>query len=843
MTKNFLFRIYFLQTVSNKIIPRLFFIVCYLLIILFKSYAQNYPVDLLREYSRSKPDTNRVKVLIQLSSFYLDKILDIQTDLDSALMFAKQARQLSTSLKYKRGEDEANFYIGRVYVDGGDYTAVRTLLKELSDTTRIKVMVYLADDKLHSFGKTRLDFDTASYYAKLALEQCKVLHSITLEAEATSVLVEYYTLVKNFKTARPIMEKGIESCKEAGYPAGIARILSQCLKNLDKEDKDYAQVKSIWKTTLATCKNDSEKKDMLTVPEYIMEKWGNILYIGSLIDLPANGEYFCFRIIDLFGEIVEPTFYADLCYVYSFEGDLTKALFYGLKAEKLAEDNSKKVLPDFTYNIIGQVYFRRGNMDESFTYFQKALAVLRREGLDPNGNLIKYITRVYVAKNQPQEAATFLEEISKAGTKYTPFDMKDIFESKGIVYLTMKKYDKAEQCFMESLKLTKGMHVEVQLTIYAELSRLYLQAQQYDKAHHYLDILEKKENRFFEPLFIQEELALLRFRVDSAQGNYKSAVIHLQENKLLHDSIFNETKNQQFEELKIKYETDQKDKDFRILEGKEKLTHEQLQNARNTQYWIIAGAMMLLIIAGLFYRQAVVRKKNNKIIKNKNGQLQHLLTEKDWLVKEIHHRVKNNLQIVMSLLNSQSAYIDNELALTAIHDSQHRVHAMSLIHQKLYGSENVSSIDMSLYIREMVSYLSESFNTGQRVRFELAIEPLEMDVSQAVPLGLILNEAITNSIKYAFPNDRSGVISISLSNTDLHNYLLTISDNGIGMPVQVKYKKPGSLGMSLMTGLSEDLDGNFSIESKNGTTIRVSFVHDPGIKRQDILTSSFVSNN
>jgi two-component sensor histidine kinase len=168
---------------------------------------------------------------------------------------------------------------------------------------------------------------------------------------------------------------------------------------------------------------------------------------------------------------------------------------------------------------------------------------------------------------------------------------------------------------------------------------------------------------------------------------------------------------------------------------------------------------------------------------------------------------------------------------------------MSLIHQKLYGSENVSSIDMSVYIRELVSYLSESFNTEQRVRFELAIEPLEMDVSQAVPLGLILNEAITNSIKYAFPNDRSGVISISLSNTDLHNYLLTISDNGIGMPVQVKYKKPSSLGMSLMTGLSEDLDGNFSIESKNGTTIRVSFVHDPGIKRQDILTSSFVSNN
>ena len=105
----------------------------------------------------------------------------------------------------------------------------------------------------------------------------------------------------------------------------------------------------------------------------------------------------------------------------------------------------------------------------------------------------------------------------------------------------------------------------------------------------------------------------------------------------------------------------------------------------------------------------------------------------------------------MSLLNSQSAYINNEPALTAIHDSQHRVHAMSLIHQKLYSSENVSSIDISLYIRELVSYLADSFNTGQRIRFEFDVEPLELDVSQAVPLGLILNEAITNSIKYAFP--------------------------------------------------------------------------------------------
>src|SRR5688572_13307213 len=108
---------------------------------------------------------------------------------------------------------------------------------------------------------------------------------------------------------------------------------------------------------------------------------------------------------------------------------------------------------------------------------------------------------------------------------------------------------------------------------------------------------------------------------------------------------------------------------------------------------------------------------------------------------------------------------------------------MSLIQQKLYNSENLSSIDMSIYFRELVSYLHDRFDKGQRILFELNVEPVELDVNQAVPVDLILNEVITNSINYAFPNNMEGVFTISLSNTGLHNYLLIISDSGIGMPV------------------------------------------------------------
>jgi two-component sensor histidine kinase len=192
----------------------------------------------------------------------------------------------------------------------------------------------------------------------------------------------------------------------------------------------------------------------------------------------------------------------------------------------------------------------------------------------------------------------------------------------------------------------------------------------------------------------------------------------------------------------------------------------------------------------------------------------------------------------MSLLNSQTAYIDNEPALTAIHESQHRVHAMSLIHQKLYNTDDVSSIDMSTYIRELVAYLSESFDTRQRIRFDLDIEPVSLDVGQAVPLGLILNEAITNSIKYAFPGNRDGRISIRLSHLGGHHYRLTIADDGIGVPEQIKEKKTASLGMSLMSGLSEDLDGSFSIENRNGTLVTITFIHDMELKRPNLLASA-----
>jgi two-component sensor histidine kinase len=217
-------------------------------------------------------------------------------------------------------------------------------------------------------------------------------------------------------------------------------------------------------------------------------------------------------------------------------------------------------------------------------------------------------------------------------------------------------------------------------------------------------------------------------------------------------------------------------------------------------------------------------------------QQERLLAEKERLLKEIHHRVKNNLQVVMSLLNSQAASLEDKAALSAIQESQHRVQAMALIHQKLYQSEGVARIPMQEYIEEVVAYLHESYCLDQLVYFCVEVAPIELDVTQAVPLGLIINEVITNAFKYAFPDGRPGTVCLSLQRHGEAAYQLTIADDGVGLPAHYDPLQSRSLGMTLLHGFSGQLGGELTITSQAGLTINLVFEEEqlsPSYARTD----------
>lgn len=246
--------------------------------------------------------------------------------------------------------------------------------------------------------------------------------------------------------------------------------------------------------------------------------------------------------------------------------------------------------------------------------------------------------------------------------------------------------------------------------------------------------------------------------------------------------------------------------------------------------------ILLLIIAGLLYHRYRIKQNAEILLQESRRELEQknvyletlhteqekLLKEKEWLIKEVHHRVKNNLQMVTSLLYSQSVYSENEGIKRALNDSLHRMQAMSLIHQKLYEDQNTSVIAMPEYVEDLISYLHDSFDTDDRINFEQHIDPLYLDVSQAIPLGLIITESVVNAIKYAFLNGQKGSVNINLQRKGTDGLLLKIWDNGIGLPVEPNQMERNSLGLELMQGLTRQLNGEFKIENNNGVHITVS---------------------
>ena len=209
--------------------------------------------------------------------------------------------------------------------------------------------------------------------------------------------------------------------------------------------------------------------------------------------------------------------------------------------------------------------------------------------------------------------------------------------------------------------------------------------------------------------------------------------------------------------------------------------------------------------------------------KNAENQIKSSLNEKKILLQEIHHRVKNNMQIISSLLNLQTKYINDEEAVDILKESQNRVRSMAMIHEKLYQSEDLSHINFVDYIQSLVSNLFYSYNTVEtNIKPIFDVENLSLNIDTAVPCGLIISELVSNSLKYAFLPETEGEILISLKFID-DKYELIIRDNGIGMPVDIDFNKLETLGLLLVNTLTEQLDGEITIIRDHGTEFIIRF--------------------
>ena len=521
----------------------------------------------------------------------------------------------------------------------------------------------------------------------------------------------------------------------------------------------------------------------------------------------------------------------DISMATIFQGKYGEPLKYAIRSVRTSEASPDSNARGIFYERLGLLYSMQDNKhEESLKWLWKSIQWNTIH--DPNPDVYRPLITL-VNMHEDIDSRTF-EMVQKTTAQFPPRSVATRLTYNllmGICYMHVKRFQLAEKYILEALELEKQQE-EIRgnyerSAVYSTAGELYFLEGQYARSKIYL------EKSLADPEHPSALINILSthhmlYTIDSAQGDYASAFHHLNTYIELLDSSLNLQMSRQAEELAVQYETEQKEADIKIrdqrigiLQQADLLKQASLNSARSFRNWTIAGTILSLAIAGLLFRLYKQKQATTRIIGQKNELLESLLTEKEWLLKEVHHRVKNNLQTVICLLESQARYLNNE-ALEAIDDSRRRIYAMSLLHQKIYQTTDLNILDMNLYLREFISYLKESFGTPGHLYFNLDIAPVKLSITQAIPVVLIVNEAVTNSIKHAFTGRSRGEILISLQKKNTR-IILIVADNGTGMDPVMADIELNSLGLNLIKGLSRELRGEIIFEKENGTKLTVIF--------------------
>jgi len=443
---------------------------------------------------------------------------------------------------------------------------------------------------------------------------------------------------------------------------------------------------------------------------------------------------------------------------------LNEALDYAERAIDLAEKNNLTSEFFYVYNNAGDVAIAMKKHQLSLDYFNKAAAIAKDQNFGLTG-------------------------------------MVDIGNSQGNALKKLGRYDEAIRLYTNCLKMAKESNYQNGInTVTANLGEINLLKGNYKEALPYqLETVRLQETN--------NDIANLVENYHHVSTIYKklndfeSALNYKQKAYDLRDSIGSIESDAKMSELLTKYETEKKEETIAFQEAK-------ISQQKLVQYLgiiVVALLLGLLIFAFVSYRN---RSKSNRLLARKNA-------ENELLMKEIHHRVKNNLEIVSSLLALQSAQIDDPNTKEAMTEGQNRVNSISIVHQKLYQGTNLGSIEMKDYFLNLSQSILDSFGAEEKVKLNLAMEKLDLDIDTAVPLGLIINELLTNTIKYAFPEGDKGTITIKLEKQNNHHLHLVVTDNGIG---KSGITHGTGFGTQLVSLLTQQLNGTMKEESQNGTT-------------------------
>lgn len=483
-----------------------------------------------------------------------------------------------------------------------------------------------------------------------------------------------------------------------------------------------------------------------------------------------------FKAIDIYEELEDEgglgRAYRRLMALFSTENQLDLAEQYGNKALELLRKEEEYYSISLAYLELIHVYRLLERYDESFEAADSCIAIVERAV--PNGQFI--LARAYADKGKTAEKVGNFEN----ALQFHIQAFEGVAAEIGVEHLGTQSFREGiGRALYKQGKYREALpHIEAGVKAYEPREQ---------------DWAPEMSNSYKLLAECYEKL-----------GNYEQAVLYQKCSRAVHDTITkNRIANLEAEAV-IKYETGKKDQQ---LEEQAQL----IQQKTKIQWLSIGIALSLaLLLSALFY----FFKRNQKT----TAALAVKNSENELLLKEIHHRVKNNLEMVSSLLKLQSVKTKDEAAKDVMQASQNRVQSMGIIHQKLYQGENLGSIEMLDYFKNLSENIIDAYGANDRVEVSYDMQAIDLDVDTAVPIGLIVNELLTNSLKYAFPEDRNGKIQLSLQELDKNQLKLVVADNGVGQSEDTTPKGTG-FGSQLVQLLTSQLQGSMQADYSGGTKL------------------------
>jgi two-component sensor histidine kinase len=713
-----------------------------------------------------------------------------------------------------------------------------------ADSNKANFLLELALAYVHKPGEEKNDLNSALTLIRNAeVINSKNLNNKFLQAQACYVYSNAYREGGNNKVGQKYIDKSIELFKELPITNNEAEAFIEASQyppiddsiGLEKKIQFYLQAAEVFAKTKTADKESFALKNAGDLYHYMGNSAKALSVLERALTLcPSDKPLLLAGIYDLLGSL-------------SFDNaDYSRAVQYGLMAVNLSEKAGDTSLQLATvYYRLGDAYAVWHKNQDAVFYIQKAYDIAAKYNSVENMYIIMpALCKMLSESGKWQESIQILRMLEQKVKSTDEENLAKIYATYVYVYRRRNLPEQTERYVQKLQKIIDNYRDNIDEAVYYPLQCLteyYSSISQYSKAKYYSEKMLIASDNY--PAWVVT-VYKLKSGIDSGLDDYKSALMNYLAYSHIKDSLTDASKSMQVAEMEVELKTDKVQNDLKLNEQKlqtanavNKLQQQDLKQASLIKNIIIAIAVLItmLLYTGYQFKQRSNKKlqaKQNEInnqnqalvktIKEKNN----LLEEKEWLVKEIHHRVKNNLQIVISLLNTQSKYLDNKEALEAIAESRHRMQAMSLIHQKLYQSENTTSVNMQTYITELSDYLKTSFDNGKEINFVINIDAILLDISQAIPIGLILNEVITNAIKYAFQEKEAGNIYINMHDVKDDKILLEIKDNGIGLPDSFDLKNSTSMGMRLVNGLAKQINGKLNFENKDGVCVQVEFIND-----------------